>query len=161
MPVFQKRSIPLYIVLSIVTCGIFYLYWYYCIARDFYDSNTPNRVDMSPIMVIVLNIITCHIYGIYMYYKWGKQSPEVMAMYGRQGEDKSLMYLLLTIFGLDIISICIIQSDFNSLADGGTPPTYGQAPPPQGGYQQQPPPTQNYQQTPPPPPPGSPYNGQQ
>jgi len=65
---------------------------------------------------------------------------EISARYGRYGEDKGVLYLILSIFGLAVINNVLIQSDFNNWL------SY----PPPGGYQQQywgPPP-------PPPPPPG-------
>jgi hypothetical protein len=150
---YERRNIALCIVLSIVTCGIYYIYWYYCIARDFYNSNTPNRIDTSPGMIILLDIITCGIYGIYVYYKWGKQTQEIYNMYGLPGEDKSTMYLVLAIvtsyIGLGFIVDALIQNDLNMLSNGPGQPYGGQPP-----YNNQQPPYGN----PPPPPPGSPYN---
>lgn len=167
---YQKRNIAVYIILSLVTCSIFYWYWFYCIAKDYYESRTPNAVDTSPGMVVFLSIITCGIYGLYVYYKWGKQTPEIFYMYGQQEEDKSVMYLLLGIFGLDIISMAIIQNDFNKLSDIGTGayqqyPQGGQPYPPYGAPQQSyappagsyPPPADGSYAPPPAPPPPAGY----
>ncbi len=140
---FEKRNIALCIVLSIVTCGIYGIYWWYVIARVFYNSRTPNALDMSPGLLILLNIVTCGFFGIYVFYKWGKQSPEIFYQYGQPQEDKSILYLVLAIFGLQIINIALIQNDFNSLADLGIAPQYPQQgpgyPPPQGGQYPPPP----------------------
>lgn len=143
---FERRNIGLNVVLSIITCGIYAIYWFYQIAQDFENTQTPGKVNMSAGMIILLDILTCGIYGYYVYYKWGAQTPEVFALYGRQKEDKSILYLLLSIFGLGIVNICLIQNDLNELADaGGMPP-----PPPYGGQ----PPYGAAPYAPPPPAPG-------
>ncbi|MDL2295028.1 DUF4234 domain-containing protein, partial [Ruminococcaceae bacterium OttesenSCG-928-D13] len=117
----EKSSIAFCVVMSVVTCGIFGIYWYYCIARAYYNSNTPSRVDTSPGMVILLNIITCGIYGHYMFYKWGKQTPELFYQYNRYGEDRSVLYLVLSLLDYltggitGLIAMCLIQSDINQL----------------------------------------------
>jgi hypothetical protein len=110
----QQRSIALYIVLSIVTCGIFAIYWYYTIATDLYNTN--NNLSTSPGITLLLYIVTCGIYGIYVYYKWGQALGAVCADKGIPGEDRSILYLVLAIFGLSIINMALIQSDINQLA---------------------------------------------
>jgi H+/Cl- antiporter ClcA len=110
----QQRSIALYVVLSIVTCGIFALYWYYTIATDIYNSN--NTLGTTPIVTLLLNIITGSIYGMYAYYKWGSALNAVCVEKGIPGEDRSVLYLILSIFGLGIINMALIQSDLNQMA---------------------------------------------
>lgn len=153
MAPFQRRSLAACILLSIFTCGIYGIYWFYVTARDLYSYYTPNRVDMSPGLVTLLSWL-CGYYGVYVFYKWGKQVSEVAADYGRRVEDRSVLYLLLALFfGIGpIINLALIQNDFNNLLDGTLPPAYGQ-PPPDYQYPGAPPPP------PPPPPSGSPYGG--
>lgn len=139
-----KRSIPMCILLSFVTCGIYAIYWYYCVANDFYNERTENYVSTTPVVTIILHIVTCGIYGIYTYYVWGKAMPEIFARRGRSTDDRSVIYLVLSLVGLQIVSMCLIQNDFNELADGGVyPPQGGQPYPPQGYAPQQPYPPQD------------------
>ncbi|MDL2253691.1 DUF4234 domain-containing protein [Ruminococcaceae bacterium OttesenSCG-928-I18] len=132
-----QRNIVLYVILTFVTCGIFGLYWFYTIAKTFEEAQTYNRVSTSAGVTLLLDIITCSIYGMYAYYKWGQATPEIMSRYGRPADDKSVLYLVLSIFGLQIVNMCLIQNDFNNLVEGNPPP-------PQQPYSSQ---------TPPPPPP--------
>jgi hypothetical protein len=111
----QQRSIALYVVLSLVTCGIFALYWYYTIASDIYNTN--HTLGTSPGITLLLNIVTGGIYGIYAYYKWGQALNEVCVRKGIPGEDRAILYLILSIFGLGIINMALIQSDINQLAE--------------------------------------------
>lgn len=41
----KNRNVALYIVLSIVTCGIFALYWFVCLADD---MPIPCRIIRAP-----------------------------------------------------------------------------------------------------------------
>ena len=51
------------IVLTIVTCGIYGLYWMYCIHRDVQEvCNYPMQTESG--MVLVFTLVTCGIYGI-------------------------------------------------------------------------------------------------
>ncbi len=116
----EKKSIVMYVILSIVTCGIFGLYWYYTVAKTYEDAQLQSPVGTTAGISLLLNIVTCGIYGIYTYYKWGANTPELFSRFGKAGEDKSIMYLILSLFGFSIINLCLIQNDFNQLADGYT-----------------------------------------
>lgn len=149
----QNRNIALCVVLSILTCGIYGIYWYYQIASDFENQQPPlqNKLPTSPALTVLIMFLTCGIYMIYVVYVWGKATPELMARYGLPAEDRSIMYLLLSIFGLQIVSICLIQNDLNSLTT--IPPQYPGYPPTAPGPDNQ---GGSYTQAPPP---NSPYNG--
>ena len=65
----ENRSIALYIVLTIITCGIFGLYWLVVLNND---VNTVSREQnpMSGGVVVLLTIVTCGIYGYYWSYNF-------------------------------------------------------------------------------------------
>lgn len=111
----EKRSIPTAIILTIVTCGIYGLFWDFKIWDSLYRStNRPSSAGMD----VVLSLVTCGIYYIYMMYKMGKMESEAYNMYGLGSKDDSILYLILSIFGLAIISMAIVQSNINNqLAD--------------------------------------------
>lgn len=105
------------IVLTIVTCGIYGLYWMYCIHGDVQEvCGHPMQTEGG--MVIVLTLVTCGIYGIYWCYKMGQFLDEAR---GTPGGSQSIAYLLLSLFGLDIIAFALMQSELNRFAphDGG------------------------------------------
>lgn len=105
----QNRSIGLCVVLSIITCGIYMLYWMYCIHCDVQEVS-GHSMGTEGGMVIVLTIITCGIYGIYWNYKMGQALDEAR---GTPGGSQGIAYLLLSLFGLDIISFALMQSELN------------------------------------------------
>ena len=111
----QQRNIAVCIILSIVTCGIYGLYWFICLSDD------TNRVsgDVSGTsggMALVLTIITCNIYGIYWAYKQGEKIDRAKANRGLPSGNNGVLYLILTLFGFPIIAWALMQNELNNLA---------------------------------------------
>lgn len=109
----QKRSVGLSIVLSIITCGIYGLYWQYMIANDV-NTVSGHTSDTSGGFVILFSILTCGIYNLYWLYQCGVKLDETAENHGGSKKQSALLYLILGIFGLSIISIAIIQSELNN-----------------------------------------------
>ena len=111
-----ERSIPLYLILTIVTCGLFGLYWIVCIVNDLNTAaGTPS--DTNGITVLLLDIVTCGIYGLYYMYKAGEKVTAIKQSRGiPTGGNESILYLVLQIFQLGLINYCLIQSELNQYA---------------------------------------------
>ena len=111
-----SRSIPLAIILSIVTCGIYGLYWMYCLANDL-NTARGHEQDTSGGLVVLFSIITCGIYGLYWYYTAAGKVGEVQE-FDRRPRDSSLgiLYLLLALFGFSIVSMALMQNELNKVA---------------------------------------------
>jgi|GEM_PF-1292608 len=129
---YMRRSVPMAIFFTIITCGIYGIYWLYQILSSLYALNgEPSSAGMD----IVFTFITCGIYGIYLAYKMGKLESRAYYLYGMHTKDDSILYLILSIFGFDIINYAILQSNINQLIYHGRPPEPGHAndaPPPPG-----------------------------
>ncbi len=105
----QNRSVAMCIVLTLVTCGIYGFYWMYCIHRDVQEvCSYPMQTEGG--MVIVFTLLTCGIYGVYWCYKMGQFLDEAR---GTPGGSQAIAYLLLSLFGLDIIALALMQSELN------------------------------------------------
>ncbi len=109
-----QKSIPVLIILSIVTCGIYYLYWIYNTSSEI-QAETLNS-DVSPALELVFSLF-CGIYQIYWMYKYSKKIVEMYARRGVQTSDNSIVALILSIFGLSIVSAAILQSQLNTYVD--------------------------------------------
>ncbi|MEK6263960.1 MAG: DUF4234 domain-containing protein [Clostridium sp.] len=109
------RSVAGLIILSILTCGIYHMYWMYVTTNE--TNEYLSKEDTSGGMVLVFSIITCGIYAIYWYYTMGKKLQDVqfraLGKTNGNGNDDSLLYILLSIFGFSIIASAIIQSNLN------------------------------------------------
>lgn len=110
----QQRSVGLCIVLSIVTCGIYYLYWMYQVHNDVQEvSGYPMSVSGG--VALVLHIVTCGIYTYYWMYKMGQFLDSAK---GAPGGNSGILYLVLHFFGLGIVSLAIMQSELNRFTTG-------------------------------------------
>lgn len=137
----QKRNIAVCIILSIVTCGIYGIYWLICLNDDTNRAaNDPNATSGG--IVFLLSLVTCGIYGMYWCYKMGQQLDRAYQNRDMAPSNKSVILLVLAIFGLGIISYALIQDDLNKISDidgGNGNGGYGQPQYGQPQYGQQPP----------------------
>lgn len=112
-PMVSKRGIPLAIILSIVTCGIYTIYWQIKLTDEMNTLlNKPNAT--SGLMAFIYSVITCGIYFIYWLYKMGDNVDELK---GKSG-DTGILYLVLGVLCLGIIPMALAQDAINDKADG-------------------------------------------
>jgi hypothetical protein len=137
------RSPILVLVLCLLTCGLYYLYFMYVVTDEV--NRYTGRNDQNPIADVFLTIITCGIWDLYWDYKMGKRMAEMTAMAGLPVTDNAVLYLILDLVGIGIFNVVMQQETLNRVWNApGQPPYYGG-----GGY---PPPPSTY-----PPPPGPYY----
>jgi hypothetical protein len=105
------RSPILVLLLSIITCGIYFFYWLYATANEL--RLYLNDESINPGIDLLISII-CAPYIIYWMYKYSKLAAEAQNRAGIYPvEDNSIICLILPIFGFAIISALIIQSSLN------------------------------------------------
>lgn len=103
------------IIFSLITCGIYGLYWLYTMTEDTNRlSGNPNATSGG--MVILFSLITCGIYLWYWMYKRGEILDQVKTARGLQSSNSGVLYLILSILGLSIVSCALIQNELNNLA---------------------------------------------
>lgn len=102
------------VVLSLITCGIYGLYWLYCIHEDVQEV-CGRPMSVSGGMVVVLTLITCGIYGIYWAYKMGQFLDTAK---GADNAYSSVIYLVLCVLKLDIVAWALMQSELNRFTTG-------------------------------------------
>ena len=64
-----KRNVVSSLVLSFVTCGIYYLYWLYKFDEDL---KLELENDNNPLLDVILIFVTCGLYSVYLYYRKNK-----------------------------------------------------------------------------------------
>lgn len=113
----QKRDIVICVILTLVTCGIYGLYWMVVITDDI--GETAQNHSIQGVTAVILTIITCGIYGYYWAYKMGELQGKVKADRGliASSTDLSILYLILEIIGLNIVNLCLMQNELNSLQE--------------------------------------------
>ena len=111
----KKRSIGLAILFTILTCGIYGFYWMVQLT----DESRMLAGDMDATsggMALLFCIITCGIYGIYWNYRLGECLDKVREAKGTAAGNLAILYLVLSIFGLGIISFSLAQNELNKYA---------------------------------------------
>ena len=104
----KKRSVGLAIVFSLLTFGIYGLYWFICLTND---SNKLSKIKTAGgVTAILFTIITCGIYSYYWFYMMGKKIEAF------DNSSSGLVHLLLGFFGLGIISYALAQGAINRFA---------------------------------------------
>lgn len=114
-PVISKRDIVMAVILSIITCGIYGIYWFIVMTDE--SNSVSDEKTASGGLAFLYTIITCGIYRFYWNYKMGQKLYLSGKKYDLAISDNSVLYLILSIFGFDIINYCLIQSDLNRFAD--------------------------------------------
>ena len=113
-PISMIIALLVSILLTILTCGIYGIYWFIVLTDD--ASKANNDPNFSGVKAFLFTLITCGIYGIYWNYKIGKEVYEANQKNGINSDDNSIVYLILAIFGFSIVTYCIVQNDLNVLA---------------------------------------------
>lgn len=111
----QERKIVTCVILSIVTCGIYALVWFFNIVNDL-NTAAPSPDDKTPGTVLLLTIVTCGIYGFIWAYKAGEKVDRIRTQNGEAPSSSATTYLILSIFGLSIVTYCLIQTELNKVA---------------------------------------------
>lgn len=110
----KQRNIALCIIFTIITCGIYGIYWFICLSND---ANTVSQTaGTSGGMAFLLTMITCGIYGLYWMYKQGEKIDFANKNRGIESSNSGVLYLVFAIFGLGIVSYALMQNSINKLA---------------------------------------------
>lgn len=107
----KQRNIGMCIVFSIITCGIYGIYWFVCITDE--TNRVSSRFGTTGGMAFLFNLITCGIYGIYWGYKMGESLDEARASNGEPTGSLAILFLILNIFTLQIVTYALIQNELN------------------------------------------------
>ncbi len=104
----ESRDIAIAVILSIITCGIYGIYWMIQLNDDINymvgDTQAP-----SGGIVFALSLVTCGIYSWYWMYKMGEKCDVIK----RTNSSSAIVYLVLSIIGLGIVSYCLMQDTIN------------------------------------------------
>ena len=105
----KERNLVTSIILTFVTCGIYGIYWAYCVAKESLSVYDPEyKGTLEIILMIFLPFV-----GAYMV---EKKVTEGLAAKGIEHKDNSILYLILGLVGLWIVALAMMQNELNKLA---------------------------------------------
>ena len=108
--VMKERNIALCILFSIITCGIYSIYWFIVMTNDMEELTTEDGYMTAGGTAFFFSLFTCGLYSYYWSYKMGQKMNDLRVNDG----SHHILFLVLQIFGLGIINYCIIQSEINN-----------------------------------------------
>ena len=97
MRIGTRREPVLFIVFSIITCGLYYLYFIYKVSEEV--AEFQGRSDYSPAVEVLLTIVTCSLWNYYWDYRMGKRLAEMSASVGLPATDNSFLFIALNLLG--------------------------------------------------------------
>ncbi|MDY2727692.1 MAG: DUF4234 domain-containing protein [Candidatus Onthovivens sp.] len=104
----KERSVVSVLLLSIFTCGIYSIYWWYTTADDLNFSEKSEDSLMNYLLAILLTFITCGIFMIYWQYKFFKKIDALT------GKDNFVVNFVLTIFLSPLVGSALAQDNINN-----------------------------------------------
>lgn len=110
----ERRELVTAIILSIVTCGIYGIYWMIKLTDEIgIVHGTPGMPSGGT--AFLLTIVTCGIYGFIWAYKMGEKLDQIYAARGVPPQSRGVLYLVLSLFGLSIVSYALMQDSLNKV----------------------------------------------
>ena len=104
----KSRNIVTSIILSIVTCGIYGIYWVFCMVREAVSVKEPEGGMLEAILAIFIPFI-----GFYL---TEKKFAEGCAEKGIEHKDNAILYLILGLV-FPIAAYVMLQNELNKIAN--------------------------------------------
>jgi len=108
----SQRSLPLYIILTVVTCGLFSIYWFIVMSNDI--AKLREQPEPKGVLNYIIGVLTCGVYTIICYYRYSKYLVEIQQKRGAPVNDISVIATIIGIF-IGIVSMALIQNEINKL----------------------------------------------
>ena len=110
----ETRNPVTVILLSIITLGIYALYWYYTIMVDL--NMTIEEERFNPVLMLILSIICFPLFWVILY-KTDKGLEEISQKEGLRYKENFILWLLLTlVFGIGaFVALYQITEAYNNI----------------------------------------------
>ena len=106
----KNRNIVTCILLTIITCGLYGIYWVVMMTKEAISVKDPADSGMLEIVLMLF-------LSFLGFFLTEKKFAEGCAARGIPHEDRSVLYLILGILGFGIVNFCLMQNDLNKIAN--------------------------------------------
>lgn len=107
-----KREPVLVLLLPLLTCGIYLVYWWYVTGTEIRDA--VGRNEINPALDLVLGILTCGLYYIYLSYREPQYLLEMQDRVGLPRNDITVISLILYLLFAPV-TLLLIQTELNKI----------------------------------------------
>ncbi len=108
-----ERHVTLYVVLSLLSCGLFTPIWMYLIGRDLRRALVHE--ELRPGLDLLLAAVTCGVWWFYLLYRYPSLIVKLKRRVGLSGGDLPAISLVLGILSLGLVSLALMQSELNHI----------------------------------------------
>jgi len=117
--VVQERSPITVVLLTIVTCGIYGLYWQFRTSDELRAATNDDSI--KPLLELVLTLVTGGIWGVYVQYRNAQKVHAALASRepSRKDQSQSVLILSIAMYFVGVtgfIAMWILQEELNSIA---------------------------------------------
>jgi hypothetical protein len=114
-----ERNSAVVVLLSLVTCGVYYLLWLYWTDTELKEALTDDEI--KPSQDILLTIVTCFLWSIYVEYRNAQKLHQALLSRDPQAKNQSEMVLIVNIAALFVgatwlVATYIVQEELNKVA---------------------------------------------
>ena len=110
---FVNRSVVTVIILTIVTCGIYGIVWYWKACHELYNAGGKSLGNLSPEIQFVLFFV--YVGGVVFAINADDNINAVKAQRGLSVSDNKVIYVILALV-FPIALIALVQNEMNQLA---------------------------------------------
>lgn len=124
---FENRSPALVLILSIVTLGLYLIYWYYKVYDELKRATGSTPTENDFVLDFILVLVTCSLWGVYVDYRISRQLEEIMAATNQPVNETATLVVVLdviaypTAYITNLLSSAIQQDVMNKLARDAQP----------------------------------------
>ncbi len=108
----KNRSVATVIIFSIITCGIYMLYWFW-VTIEALDTEGQSS-NMSPIVQFIL--LFFYVGEIIFALNADSNLNAIKAKRGLPASDNKIIYIVLALF-IPIVLVALVQNEINQLAE--------------------------------------------
>jgi len=109
---FKNRSVALVIILTIVTCGIYGLVWYWQSMNELYKAGGKSIGNLDPIIQFIL--LFFYVGEIFFAINAADNLNEVRAQRGLPAKDDKVLYVVFSII-CPIVTMALVQNEMNQI----------------------------------------------
>jgi len=102
----KRRSLLKLILLSLITCGIYSIFFWWSYVNDINDVCVcDGKKSPNFIVVLLLTVLTCGIYYLFWLYRQGERLRDIAPEYGLTLKEGGGTVLMLNIAGSVVVSL--------------------------------------------------------
>lgn len=107
----NKRKVEVSLILSLLTFGLYSLYWKYLTVKNIKALKKENSGFVSEYLCLIF----VPFYSLYWWYTRGEEVKKELKKHNQTAYGNGTIFIILELLGLNFVSLFIMQKNFNAL----------------------------------------------